>query len=656
MKILLSYSYHHFDPDKPLKRQPLRNTSAGILARTFYDALSEMGEVTYTDAQRYKEHLGKEFDLFVGIASHFNDILKAGEIKIKKSVYVAVNMHPKERNRLLNSSAKESNLPNTAFSKNDIIDPQPFIESLEMADFILCAGNIATLNSYIKHGVPTHKIKLFNYGLLEAPQKTKKSAKGQKRYLYAASEIGLRKGFDILHETIVADAPTWKKVQLNIVGPVTTDYHQNKLNALKELLGANLTYYAWLEPDSSQYKKLLQNSDFFLFPSLEEGQAGTAVDAVAYGTIPIVSPNTGLDFSPLGNLMISGSNRAAHNISIVAKSTNLDKQQILVLQTQTLNYYLEYHSNFKANIIASLRDVAQGSIYPKVSVILPVFNKELTVLGLIDNLNQAICTYPSAELRVILDGCTDKTEGIVRKFYKKKLPYPVEIEKTDNIFEVRSNNLGMKKATGKYCVIIQDDNYIYEKGFLFEAVNFLEKNRTAAVLGCLAGVNFYPLGTKDLKGPGQIAMTENEVYWRQDANANPELKNRIFQVDACMRGPLIIRKSFLEEHGYLDEVYAPLYADDMDLCMRVASVGYKVYCVLMDVENKSFTMAQADPEKSKMFNEIMERNAKTFYSRWTPSVEKNYTWINRIKLWSNPEPQRSGLLSRLMSGRHEKRV
>jgi hypothetical protein len=80
----------------------------------------------------------------------------------------------------------------------------------------------------------------------------------------------------------------------------------------------------------------------------------------------------------------------------------------------------------------------------------------------------------------------------------------------------------------------------------------------------LAGVNYYPKGTPVI-GKGQVALDPNETYWRQDAVSDPSYANEIFQVDACMRGPLIIRKDFMDKHGYLDEYYAPFYMDDIDI-------------------------------------------------------------------------------------------
>jgi len=153
-----------------------------------------------------------------------------------------------------------------------------------------------------------------------------------------------------------------------------------------------------------------------------------------------------------------------------------------------------------------------------------------------------------------------------------------------------------------------------------------------AVLGGLAGVNYYPRATRGLSGNGQIVMNDKEVYWRQDERTDYKYRSEIFEVDACMRGPLFIRKSFLIKHGYLDEKYAPLYQDDIDLCFRAKSKKFYVFAVLLKVVNQSLTMSNYDSGKWRYFDSVFNRNLDLFYSRWSPSKTKNYLRLQRSPL------------------------
>ncbi len=646
MKILLSYSKAHFDPDKKPAEQKYWGSSASILARTLYKILSGMGTLTYIDAQNPPDLNGKSFDLFVGIYTNYQQILQS--CKIKRSLFFAVNMHPEERNRVLLSFVRDNKIPWNSVASWDILDNRLISQAIDLADGVMLVGNITTYNSYLKNGVPAHKIKAFNYGLdVEPAKKPTLSVHKAIRFLYVSSEIGLRKGFDILCSCLTSPRVASRPFHLDIIGTPNNKAYEEKLEALQKKLGSKITYHGWVESQSTQYKSLLKEADFLLYPAIEEGQAGAVIDTLAQGVIPIISINSGFDFSPLGTFELKLDSE--RNNALLELAMNLSPSELNRLKTKTLEYYNEYHRDFSTIFSQALKRFADtGTLHPKVSIILPVYNKQATIRSLIGYVNRACKAYRNVELDVIFDGCKDKTESIVRSYFAKKPFYPVRLSTTPNIFEVKSNNLGLKRANGEYAVIVQDDNFIYDQNFLFEATMFLDNSNEAVVLGGLAGVNYYPRGTKNLHGAGQIAMTDQEVYWRQDANTDPQLQYRTFQVDACMRGPLFFRISFLKKYGYLDEIYAPLYQDDMDICFRAKSKGYKVYCMLMNVENKSLTMAHYDAKRNQFFVDIIKRNTDIFYKRWKPTatINKDYSWINRVAMWRKNDLTRSSHLRR----------
>lgn len=634
MKILLSYSKRHFDPSRPEGKHEHWGSSASILARSLYQQLSELGDVTYIDAFN-DEHLSikcKKFDLFVGIYSNFSTILR--EATIKRSVFFAVNMHPTERNLRLRNFVKESGLPDEAFASWDMADEKSIKRAFGQADSILCVGNTEIYNSYIKHGIPKDKIKMLNYSVGSA-QLAKGKNPQPKRFVYVASEIGLRKGFDILHQLFTDPKIVKQKFHLTIFGIPSTPFYEAKLAKLKAKLGPKLIVKGWVDSASKNYADILQKSSFIIFPSLEEGQAGTVLDAMRRGVVPVITPQTGIDFSPLG--FLQPELKSVHNKQILLSALAADVATIEELRVKTLDYYKLFHADNAAVFAEALREVQTGNVYPKISVILPIFNKEKQILPLIKSLDKSCRAYGNIEVKIIFDGCVDKTEEIVRAYYAARKPsYDIEFFVTPNIFEVKTNNMGMKASDGKYCAIIQDDIFINDPDVFREAISFMEKASQIAILGCLAGVNYYPRGMTKLEGPGQIAQSKHEVYWRQDANTDPSLQEKFFEVDACMRGPLIIRKDYLEKHGYLDEAYVPLYQDDMDIAFKARKDGYHVFCGLFDVENKSFTMANYDAKRNKFFEEIIERNTNLFYKRWRPTRVKNYLWVHRTDFYKTP--------------------
>ncbi|KKS98622.1 MAG: type 11 methyltransferase [Candidatus Gottesmanbacteria bacterium GW2011_GWA2_43_14] len=630
MKILLSYSKFHFDPSKNPTSQKYWHSSAGILARNLYRILSEIGKITYIDGNEIDSVRGKEFDLFVGTHYKFNEILRV--CKINKSILFAVNMHPAERNRILLSFLLKESLNLKALAGWDLMNFLSIDQSINSADYIICAGNIRTYNTYIKRGIPKQKIKMINYGAEYISQIINKK-KSVPEFIYLTSEIGLRKGFDIVYSLFTQPQILDRKFHLKIMGLPTNSFYEQKLNRFLKILGNKAEHYGWVDAGNLKYRRIVANSDFFIFPSLEEGQAGTAVEALDSGLIPLVSRNCGIDFAPFGNLELSTNSEINRNIML--KALSLPKGEINRWKMKTKEYYGLFHADFRSSLKEAVIGAVKNDLYPKISVILPIFNKERTIKPLIKLLHRALIQYGNCELHIYFDGCQDQTEDIVRNFYKDKKQYPVTFYVTANIFETKTNNLGLKKSSGKYAVILQDDNFIYDRNIFFEAVSILEKSPKIAILGALAGVNFYPKDMKNLTGKGQIVVNEHEVYWRQDENTDPELKHKVFETDACMRGPLILRKSFLEKYGYLDESYAPYYMDDIDLCFRAKSEGFKVFAFLSDTINTSGSISVYQGDKWKIWEKVIKENPERFYSRWQPSKIKDYLKLERITIDEN---------------------
>jgi GT2 family glycosyltransferase len=628
VRSLLSYSAELFDPGRPPEEQSQWGSSANVISRTLYAILARRGETTFVDATTPEDVAGESFDVFIGIQRNFGRFLEGCEIG--RSILVAVNMHPAEHNSLLLDFVVSENLPASALHPLDLLDADGRAAEISAADAILLFGNVATFNSYVRRGVPGEKIRLVNSAsdLGGAPSGGKRRSGGT-GFLYCASEIGLRKGFDVVEATFGEADLEGLGARLQVVGRASYPHYRERLARFEERLGASVTDHGWLPATSPEYREVLDSVDYVFFPSLEEGQAGTVLDAMACGVIPLISANSGIDFAPLGFCELGTA--SDRNLDLLREACELPDAERDRLRAKTLEYYDEFHGDFERRLEGAVDDLLAGVIRPAVSAILPVHNKAAVLSDLLTLLDRALLSYGAADLRVILDGCTDASEEIVRRFFAGRKDYPVEILVTPDIFEVRSNNLGLKKAQGRYAMIVQDDNFIYDRSGIFEAVTLMEKSRRAAIVGGLAGVNYYPRGTRGLEGPGQIVASEDEVYWRQDADTDPELEHRIFQVDACMRGPLFFSKAFLDEHGYLDEAFVPLHADDMDICLRAASVGQKVYCVLMDVDNDSLSMATFDAEKSRWFTEVAKRNLDLFYRRWQLSTEKDYLWIHRTR-------------------------
>lgn len=104
----------------------------------------------------------------------------------------------------------------------------------------------------------------------------------------------------------------------------------------------------------------------------------------------------------------------------------------------------------------------------KISIIIPVYNTEKYIERCLDSVLQQ--TYENKEIIVINDGSTDKSEDKINK-YKDKIKYI----KKENSGLSDTRNLGIEKATGKYIMFIDSDDYI-EKGLLMNLKPYIDQN------------------------------------------------------------------------------------------------------------------------------------------------------------------------------------
>lgn len=91
-----------------------------------------------------------------------------------------------------------------------------------------------------------------------------------------------------------------------------------------------------------------------------------------------------------------------------------------------------------------------------ISIIVPIYNAEKYIEKCIDSLiNQ---TKKELEFILINDGSTDSTDELIKKYNDKRIKY----FKNKNQGIGKTRNFGIEKATGKYLMFIDSDDYLKE--------------------------------------------------------------------------------------------------------------------------------------------------------------------------------------------------
>lgn len=203
-----------------------------------------------------------------------------------------------------------------------------------------------------------------------------------------------------------------------------------------------------------------------------------------------------------------------------------------------------------------------------VSVILTVYNHESIIAsifsGIVENASDHV-----KEIIVLLDGCTDRSAEQIRSVYSRAKAEVVEFI-TPDLNEVRANNVGLKASRCEYSVIVQDDCLVQEKNFDLRLLKpySLFPHHLFAVSG--RDVDDYVINGIELPAINTFGV---------DVGSSRD----VFGIrDAINRGPLMLNNEKLKQLNYLDENFAPLDGDDIDISIRAFKYfGWVVgcYCV-----------------------------------------------------------------------------
>lgn len=151
---------------------------------------------------------------------------------------------------------------------------------------------------------------------------------------------------------------------------------------------------------------------------------------------------------------------------------------------------------------------------------------------------------------------------------KKNVCIDTVIENRGNYGWCRGNNIGIKKARGKYVLLLNSDTVVRTRGWLKKMVK-IAKQKTVGTVGAKL---LYPNGKLQHIGGGIHKGNPYHPYNRHKANIPAAKKNRVvpYVTGAC----LLIKKSTIKKVGLLDEGFK-LGFGDVDYGLRVVMAGLK---------------------------------------------------------------------------------
>ncbi len=355
--------------------------------------------------------------------------------------------------------------------------------------------------------------------------------------------------------------------------------------------------------------------------------------------------------------------KAIENFSKSATGIQRKKIRDLVeIITTTRDYTLEttrrasvYHQNEKRmnrhiemstgartdeteRAIPCRQDIAKSDEQPlpRVSIVIPVFNKVDFTRKCLDALNRS--TPRGLYDCIIVDNAS--TDGTGE--YLKSLGDSVKvITNQSNLGFAKACNQGAKAVTEPYILFLNNDTEP-QPGWLESLLDVLDKDPCLAAAGSKM---IFPDGTiqhagvlilDDRKLPDPLVA--RHIYYNKPSDFREANEPRTYQ--ALTAACLLIRREVFEEVGGFDEEYWNGY-EDIDLCFKLQEKGwalvYQPGSVLIHHESKS------GPERFTKVRENIQRLHERWLGRIKPDavIEKDgsFRWTDarRIQIYKIPK-------------------
>jgi len=235
-----------------------------------------------------------------------------------------------------------------------------------------------------------------------------------------------------------------------------------------------------------------------------------------------------------------------------------------------------------------------------ITCVLTTHNKqdliEPVCLGIINNISEL-----TKELIIVFDGCNDNTELIVKNILSES-KLIIKYVYTDDVFELRANNEGLRNVTSEYVILVQDDMIIKEKDF---DKRMLKPFQTFSDVFAVTSQTSH--NNQNINGGlHSINEADRRHGYPRDKFAVREIANR---------GPLMYNYQDLIKLNFFDEYFAPNSYDDHD-------ISYRAYKELGKVSGLYWIEYDSDPswgtgrqKNQKLHSDAHIRNSKIIIER-----------------------------------------
>ncbi len=195
------------------------------------------------------------------------------------------------------------------------------------------------------------------------------------------------------------------------------------------------------------------------------------------------------------------------------------------------------------------------------------------------------------------------------------------------------NNIAAQKAQGEYLLLLNNDTEVVHGNWLDAMMTHAQRSE----IGIVGARLIYP--DKKLQHAGVIlggGAVASHVHYQQPMDDETALSESFVDryVSAVTGACLLVRKEIYDEVGGLDSVDLKIAYNDVDFCLKVSQLGYKIvwtpFATLIHHDSSSRSNSGKRDETTQRFVTEM----KTMWQRWLNQLAIDPAYNRNLSLSS----------------------
>lgn len=215
-------------------------------------------------------------------------------------------------------------------------------------------------------------------------------------------------------------------------------------------------------------------------------------------------------------------------------------------------------------LIYQLKRRNKSDYFPSVSVVIPAFNEEKSILASVKSVLAS--NYPKDKFEVIVvnDGSTDSTKNILEDFAQSDPDHNLNVITQENSGKAHSLNNGIKNFAHGVLIMCLDGDSIITKDTIRNAVRYFENREVMALASNM----------KIKKEKGLLNLIQRLEY---AVSYQMKKAQTVFNIEYIIGGVgSMFRKSILEDVCFYD---TNTVTEDIDLTLKILQKGNKKFRV-----------------------------------------------------------------------------